>query len=248
MNPGAYPSGEDGLEDKLGENVTEDEKTRMLELADLMKNSSLIKHYEGLIQQFEADFEVKSACISDMKREVDQIRVENSHLAQQLYHFKTQTLDKGGSSLDSGPDAHSKLIRDERDHLMELMKRNHDIVVEKYEVQRQRNDSLEKLAIEKERLYNEIKIENDQISNNNYKLQRAIEELLNEKRILEGKYKNADAQLRQAQDELRFTRVALDKAETTCKVVGEQLENAKRALEEVSVKKQQEVDMLSKEL
>lgn len=82
MNPGAYPSAEDGLEDKLGENVTEDEKTRMLELADLMKNSSLIKHYEGLIQQFEADFEVKSACISDMKREVDQIRVENSHLAQ----------------------------------------------------------------------------------------------------------------------------------------------------------------------
>ena len=171
MNPGAYPSAEDGLEDKLGENVTEDEKTRMLELADLMKNSSLIKHYEGLIQQFEADFEVKSACISDMKREVDQIRVENSHLAQQLYQFKTQTLEKGGSSLDSGlPDAHSKLIRDERDHLMELMKRNHDIVVEKYEVQRQRNDSLEKLAIEKERLYNEIKIENDQISNNNYKL------------------------------------------------------------------------------
>lgn len=162
--------------------------------------------------------------------------------------MKTQALEKGGSSIDSGADANSKLIRDERDHLMELMKRNHDIVVEKYEVQRQRNESLEKLAIEKERLYNEIKIENDQISNNNYKLQRAIEELLNEKRILDGKFKNADAQLRQTQDELRFTRVALDKAETTCKVIGEQLDNAKRALEEVSVKKQQEIDMLSKEL
>jgi hypothetical protein len=119
-------------------------------------------------------------------------------LAQQLYHFKTQTLDKaGGSSLDSGPDIiGSKVLRDERDHLVELMKRNHDIVVEKYEVQRQRNDSLEKLAIEKEKLYNEIKIENDQISNNNYKLQRAIEELLNEKRILEGKLKNSDSLLR----------------------------------------------------
>ena len=135
--------------------------------------------------------------------------------------MKTQTLEKGGFSIDSGADANSKLIRDERDHLMELMKRNHDIVVEKYEVQRQRNESLEKLAIEKERLYNEIKIENDQISNNNYKLQRAIEELLNEKRILDGKFKNADAQLRQTQDEFRLTRVALDKAETTCKVIGE---------------------------
>jgi hypothetical protein len=198
LNPSAYPTPEETLEDKLGENITDDEKSRILELADLMKNSSLIKHYEGLIQQFEADFEVKSACISDMKRELDQIRVENSHLAQQLYHFKTQTLDKaGGSSLDSGPDIiGSKVLRDERDHLVELMKRNHDIVVEKYEVQRQRNDSLEKLAIEKEKLYNEIKIENDQISNNNYKLQRAIEELLNEKRILEGKLKNSDSLLR----------------------------------------------------
>jgi len=82
LNPSAYPTPEETLEDKLGENITEDEKTRILELADLMKNSSLIKHYEGLIQQFEADFEVKSACISDMKRELDQIRVENSHLAQ----------------------------------------------------------------------------------------------------------------------------------------------------------------------
>jgi len=132
-----------------------------------------------------------------MKRELDQIRVENSHLAQQLYSLKTQTLDKGGASLDS--DNHhpaAKLMRDERDHLVELMKRNHDIVVEKYEVQRQRNESLEKVAIEKEKLYNEIKIENDQISNNNYKLQRGIEELLNEKRILEGKLKNTDALLK----------------------------------------------------
>jgi hypothetical protein len=102
------------------------------------------------------------------------------------------------ATLDSGiENPSSKLIRDERDHLVELMKRNHDIVVEKYEVQRQRNESLEKLAIEKEKLYNEIKIENDQISNNNYKLQRAIEDLLNEKRILEGKLKNSESLLKQ---------------------------------------------------
>jgi hypothetical protein len=45
-----------------------------------------------------------------------------------------------------------------------------------------------------------------------------------------------------------MTRVQLDKVEATNKVMGEQLDNAKRALEEISVKKQQEVDMLSKEL
>ena len=49
LNPSAYPSPEETLEEKLGENITEDEKTRIIELADLMKNSSLIKHYEGLI-------------------------------------------------------------------------------------------------------------------------------------------------------------------------------------------------------
>jgi hypothetical protein len=45
-----------------------------------------------------------------------------------------------------------------------------------------------------------------------------------------------------------LTRVQLDKVEATCKVTGEQLDNARHALEEVSVKKQQELDMLSKEL
>ncbi len=55
--------------------------------------------------------------------------------------------------------------RDERDHLFELLKRNHDIMVDKYELQRQRNDTLEKTAIEKEKLYNEIKIENDHLAN-----------------------------------------------------------------------------------
>jgi len=42
-----------------------------------------------------------------------------------------------------------------------MLKRNHDIVVEKYEMQRQRVEGLEKTTAEKERLYNEIKGEND---------------------------------------------------------------------------------------
>lgn len=44
------------------------------------------------------------------------------------------------------------------------MKRNHDIVLEKYELQKQRHDLLEKTAIDKEKLYNEIKSENDQLA------------------------------------------------------------------------------------
>ena len=49
----------------------------------------------------------------------------------------------------------------EKDTLVELLKRNHDVVLEKYELSRQRNEILEKTSLEKEKLYNEIKIEND---------------------------------------------------------------------------------------
>lgn len=91
------------------------------------------------------------------------------------------------------------------------MKRNHDIVLEKYEIQHQRNESLEKLAIEKERLYNDMRIENDHLTDANYRLQRGTEELVNEKRILEGKLKNAEGNLKATQEEVRILRNANEK-------------------------------------
>lgn len=91
------------------------------------------------------------------------------------------------------------------------MKRNHDIVLEKYEIQHQRNESLEKLAIEKERLYNDMRIENDHLTDANYRLQRGTEELVNEKRILEGKLKNAEGNLKATQEEVRILRIANEK-------------------------------------
>jgi riboflavin synthase alpha subunit len=69
-----------------------------------------------------------------------------------------------------------------------------------------RQDTLEKTAIEKEKLYNEIKIENDQLANQNYKLSRASEDLSNEKRILETKLRNTEASLRTATEEGRQVR------------------------------------------
>jgi len=48
--------------------------------------------------------------------------------------------------------------------MVELLKRNHDVMMEKYELFRQRNDILEKKAIEKEALYGKMKHENDEIS------------------------------------------------------------------------------------
>ena len=51
------------------------------------------------------------------------------------------------------------------------------MLMEKYEIFRNRNESLEKLAVEKESLYNEIKIDFDKISQSNFKLQKSYEEL-----------------------------------------------------------------------
>lgn len=58
-------------------------------------------------------------------------------------------------------DFNSRLGSDERDKLVDLLKRNHDIVLEKYETQKFRQETLEKTAAEKEKLYNDIKAEND---------------------------------------------------------------------------------------
>jgi hypothetical protein len=47
--------------------------------------------------------------------------------------------------------------------MFELLKRNHDVMMEKYELFRQRNELLEKKTHDKETLYVQIKAENDEI-------------------------------------------------------------------------------------
>ena len=165
--------------------MNENEKERIMEVAQMMNNSTLLKSYELMMGQFEGEMEKKNTLIKDMERELQQIQYENSHLASQLYKVKAQMQDGKQEAVGMGG-------RDEKEQLVELLKRNHDIVVEKYELQKQRNDGLEKVAIDKERLYHEIKTENDNLANQNYKLARSNEDLLNEKRILDSKLKNLD--------------------------------------------------------
>ena len=60
----------------------------------------------------------------------------------------------------------------QKDKMVELLKRNHDVMMEKYETYRVRNDGLEKKALEKENLYVLIKSENDNLANQVYQLKR----------------------------------------------------------------------------
>ncbi len=74
------------------------------------------------------------------------------------------------------------------------------------------------MALEKEALYQDIKAENDQLAHEKYRLQRAIEEIGNEKRIVEGKWKQCEALARQREEDNRLLRANLDKAEAIARV------------------------------
>jgi hypothetical protein len=47
--------------------------------------------------------------------------------------------------------------------MIDLLKRNHDTMLQKYEQYRQRNEVLEKSTLDKEALYLKIKTENDHL-------------------------------------------------------------------------------------
>jgi chromosome segregation ATPase len=64
-----------------------------LEQAELFKNSSILKSYELLIQKYEQEFDVKNSQLKDFERQIQIIQVENSNLAQQVFQFKTNTLN-----------------------------------------------------------------------------------------------------------------------------------------------------------
>ena len=73
--------------------------------------------------------------------------------------------------------------------MVELLKRNHDVLMDKYELFRRRNETLEKSSAEKENLYNEMKIETDRLSQKLFQAQRNSEDLKNSYQILEQKFK-----------------------------------------------------------
>ena len=86
-------------------------------------------------------------------------------MSDQLYQLKSKNLP----DVETGPDAGLDVAdRVEKDKMVELLKRNHDVMMEKYETYRLRNEGLEKKALEKENLYVVIKAENDNLSNQVY--------------------------------------------------------------------------------
>ena len=85
-----------------------------------------------------------------------------------------------------------ELEKAQKDKMVELLKRNHDVMMEKYETYRLRNEGLEKKALEKENLYIVIKGENDNLASQVYQLKRQVEDLRQEKTLLASKFTSAE--------------------------------------------------------
>ena len=90
-----------------------------------------------------------------MERDYHQAMAENNTLSDQIYKLRQERYQSGNSySLAEKPEPISE-------EMQELQRRNYDMMMEKYELYRHRNETLEKDNQEKTTLYSKIKTENE---------------------------------------------------------------------------------------
>jgi len=185
-------------------------------------------------------------------------------MSDQLYQLKSKNLaaadpnadrdglDMGGLGLlgnaASITSPESIAERVQKDKMVELLKRNHDVMMEKYETYRVRNETLERKALEKENLYVVIKGENDNLSNSVYQLKRSVEDLRQENQLLNSKHATSSAELKTASDKATVLQQRNEQQEGQLTVVTEQLELVQKSHDQLAAKKQNEIDLLTKEL
>ena len=152
------------------------------------------------MQQYESDNERKHKLISQLERELQQRQNENNLMSQQLFQMKSKSLqDREEAEGENDPKLDFEYADQvQRDKMVELLKRNHDVMMEKYEVYAERNKILEKKALEQEKLYVTIKAENEDLANQLYQVKRQAEDFRQEKLILESKFNTADSLCKQA--------------------------------------------------
>lgn len=97
--------------------------------------------------------------------------------------------------------------------MVELLKRNHDVMMEKYELFRQRNEILEKKSLDKEALYAKIQHENDEISQKYYSEIRHAEELRQSNAIIDSKLKANETLLKQTSEQASSLKISKDQLE-----------------------------------
>ena len=128
---------------------------------------------------------------------------ENNVMSEQLYQLKSKSLlDKEATEAVNEPKLDFEYAdKVQKDKMVELLKRNHDVMMEKYEVYAERNKTLEKKALDKEQLYVSIKSENETLANQLYQVKRQAEDYRQEAQILESKFNTAESLCKQATEQ-----------------------------------------------
>lgn len=158
------------------------------QVAQLLASSTLIKSYEQIMNQYEVELEKKSKLIAQMDAEQQGIIQENSDLSQQIYVLRTKFSPDGAQIKDGSrilTADEEKIQTIQRDQMVELLRRNHDVLMEKYELVRRQHEALEKTSAQKEELFNKMQVETEQLRSKVFDLEKATAELANEKELLE---------------------------------------------------------------
>lgn len=134
------------------------------QIATLLQNSTLLRSYETLMQQYEDQLTKKTKLVDQLERDYQQSMAENNTMCDQIYKLRQDKFSKGQTATEADQNESSQVV--------ELLRRNHDTMLEKYELYRQRNEVLEKSYLDKEHLYLKIKGENEQLSDQVYGYKR----------------------------------------------------------------------------
>ena len=116
---------------------------------ELLASTPLIKSYEQIMNQYEVELEKKSKLIAQMEADQQGIIQENSDLSQQIYVLRTKFSPDGAQIKDGSrilTADEEKIQTIQRDQMVELLKRNHDVLMEKYELVRRQHEALEKTS------------------------------------------------------------------------------------------------------
>ena len=148
-----------------------------------------------------------------METDQQQLISENTELSQQLLILKTKVNPTSTEADNIISKEDEKLERLQKDQMVTLLKRNHDVLLQKYETFRSQNQSLEKLAIEKENLYNEMKIESEKAQNKLYIVSKNFEEAKTKLEILEQKIRSLSEREKVKDDQIKDLKAAKDKFE-----------------------------------
>jgi hypothetical protein len=135
---------------------------------------------------------------------------ENNSLSEQFYKFK-QRVHNGENAEPNNQSALDEKVH--KDKMVELLKRNHDVMLEKYEIFRQRNEHLETQNLEREKLYTACRNENDALADAKHSTQRAVEDLKNQVAILEHKNATSTESLKRLQEQANALKLAKDRLE-----------------------------------